>query len=156
MGKEKLRRRHYKNNEINPRLEPVKPRPHPQKIFPYDHIFQFTVPQLVKKIPVLCRIPRCYFQVHNNPSLLFILIQTDPAPPIFFKTQCNTALSSTTMSSNRSFSLNFAYHNFVCTSLIPHAYHFPCPSHPPSFDHPNISRRSSISEILVMKFSNCL
>jgi hypothetical protein len=73
LWEKKLRRRQHKNNEINPLLEPVKPRLHPQNIIPYDHIFQLTLAQLAKKNPVLCRNPRYYFQVHNNPKTLFII-----------------------------------------------------------------------------------
>jgi hypothetical protein len=152
----KLRHRHHKNYETDPCLEPVEPRPHSQNIFPYDHIFQVTVAQLVKKKSRVVSNSEVSFSSSQQPVAALHSDPNKSSPSYFFKIQCNTTLSSTSTSSKKSFSFRFAYHTLVGTSLIPHADHFPCPSHPPSFDHPNISQRASISDILVMKFSNRL
>jgi hypothetical protein len=45
-------------------------------------------------------------------------------------------------------------HNPIRMSLIPHACHMPCPSHPPLFVHPDsIWQRVQFIKLLIMQFS---
>ena len=76
--------------------------------------------------------PKAEHCIYNSPSLVPILRQINPThalPTDVFKIRFNIILPSMPWSSKWSLFLRFPCQKSVCTSLLPHMCHMPCPSH---------------------------
>jgi hypothetical protein len=109
------------------------------------------------EIPRILRNPKAHHRVNKSSPPAPILSQMNSIhipKPYFPKMHLNGILSSTPRSFQWSPPFRPPNQNFVCTSDLPHARHMPRPSHPPCFDHPNITGwRVQTMQLLIMQFS---
>jgi hypothetical protein len=89
-----------------------------------------------QEIPLILWNPKDHYGIHNGPSPVPILNQTNPAraPSYFLKIQFTIILPSKPWSSRWSPSLRSPHQNPVCTSLLSHTCYTSRPSHSSWFD----------------------
>jgi len=92
-----------------------------------------------QEIPHLLFNPKVHYCVHNSPTLVTVVSQTNPAhtfPPYFLKIQSNIIFLSTSIYTDWSLHLRLSEQNLACISYVSHACYIHNPSHSPCVHHP--------------------
>jgi len=88
-------------------------------------------------IPCTLWNPKVYYCIHKYQSPLPILSQYNtvhPSPSHFLMIHFISIIPYTTRPSKWTLSIRSSHQNPVCTCLVPHMWHMPCPSHASWFD----------------------
>jgi hypothetical protein len=115
---------------------------------------QLIVRSANQEIPRLLWNPKVHYGVHKRPLPAPILSQMNRVHTLqtcFYKIHFNIILPSTSRSFELCLPFRLSNQNFVRISYLYLAQYMPCPSHPPSFYHPNnIWWRVQIMELLLI------